>query len=334
MNKGDLILAKLGEINTELTEEFYNIINRRAKIRKTLINICTVTSCLLTVAAVSTAAAFAIIGNQEPAPVPPVEDTVLFEENDSLPAEEDTVETDETTDTEAAESETENTETADTETETVKTESTEAVTADTAPATEGFTESETVEVTEVVEVDLFGGEGKEDVASSTSGEESKRYVVSIIKRPQSVTLPSFEKFYTDENNFYYFPNSGDSRYVIVEYSDGTTQNVKAALYEGNISITDLDTYGIKYHTEKRVDRGPIKTIIDHSLTDGEEYMSGEFGFYKDYYYSYYFKQYKYHRIIVYFENGDEVKMKMALDEGSIDIEDLDRFGIEYYKKSN
>ena len=53
-------------------------------------------------------------------------------------------------------------------------------------------------------------------------------------------------FYQDETYAYFFPMSQMHEYVIVEYSDGTTQNVKEAFADGNITIEDLDRFGIVY----------------------------------------------------------------------------------------
>ena len=53
-------------------------------------------------------------------------------------------------------------------------------------------------------------------------------------------------FYEDENYRYVFEAWPMHEYIIVEYSDGTTQNVKEALEDGNITIADLDRFDIKY----------------------------------------------------------------------------------------
>ena len=56
----------------------------------------------------------------------------------------------------------------------------------------------------------------------------------------------YDVFYKDEEYYYYLPYSRMSEYVIVEYADGTTQNIKEALEAGNITIADLDRFNIEY----------------------------------------------------------------------------------------
>lgn len=56
----------------------------------------------------------------------------------------------------------------------------------------------------------------------------------------------YDIFYKDEECYYYLPFSRMSEYVIVEYADGTTQNIKEALEAGNITIADLDRFNIEY----------------------------------------------------------------------------------------
>ena len=57
---------------------------------------------------------------------------------------------------------------------------------------------------------------------------------------------AIDTFYRDETYEYNFPGQPMHKYVIVEYEDGTTQNVKEALADGKITITDLDRFDIKY----------------------------------------------------------------------------------------
>lgn len=321
MNKKNPIIDKLGEIDPKFTKEYYNVIKKRAVIRKSLINICSIVACLLVVTAISTATVYSILQNGDPVKKSPAKDTEPIEESTELTADDTT---------------------ADSCTET---------TADSIvscePETEGTVES-TEEITEIIEVDISTQpeteeiteiiEQTEEITESVENDlpetETEKHIVNIKVIPQSIVFPELEEFYKDDTNFYYFPYSNDSQYIIVEYSDGTSQNAKAAINEGYISISDLDTFGIKYYTQKRADRGPIKNIKDHSLTDGGEYQNVESLFYEDYFYSYYFNSDKERSVKVYFENGDEISVRRALSEGSIDIEDLDTYGIEYIKKPN
>lgn len=66
---------------------------------------------------------------------------------------------------------------------------------------------------------------------------------------------AFELFYTDDKYNYYFSNI-ISQYIIVEFDDGTKNNVKDALIDGQITISDLDKFEIQYSkTEKSVQPG-------------------------------------------------------------------------------
>ena len=66
---------------------------------------------------------------------------------------------------------------------------------------------------------------------------------------------ALELFYTDDRYNYYFSNI-ISQYIIVEFDDGTKNNVKDALTAGEITISDLDKFEIQYSkTEKSVQPG-------------------------------------------------------------------------------
>lgn len=54
-----------------------------------------------------------------------------------------------------------------------------------------------------------------------------------------------ELFWSDGCWDYYFP-SVRSEYVLVTFVDGRVKTVAAALAEGVIEISDLDTFGIDY----------------------------------------------------------------------------------------
>ena len=58
-------------------------------------------------------------------------------------------------------------------------------------------------------------------------------------------------FFEDDVYNYYFILWPMHEYIIVEYADGTTQNVKEALADGNITIQDLDRFGIEYMKEPK-----------------------------------------------------------------------------------
>ena len=66
---------------------------------------------------------------------------------------------------------------------------------------------------------------------------------------------ALELFYTDDRYNYYFSNI-ISQYIIVEFDDGTKNNVKDALTADEITISDLDKFEIQYSkTEKSVQPG-------------------------------------------------------------------------------
>lgn len=60
---------------------------------------------------------------------------------------------------------------------------------------------------------------------------------------------AFEEIYRDAEYIYYF-SVIKSKYVVVTYTDGTTANVKDALNAGDITLTDLDRFGIEYTKER------------------------------------------------------------------------------------
>lgn len=60
-----------------------------------------------------------------------------------------------------------------------------------------------------------------------------------------------EVFYEDDDYVYTFGENPMSHYIIVQYTDGSEQNVKDALDDGNIEISDLDTYGIRYNADSK-----------------------------------------------------------------------------------
>lgn len=61
---------------------------------------------------------------------------------------------------------------------------------------------------------------------------------------------ALELFYTDDRYNYYFSNI-ISQYIIVEFDDGTKNNVKDALIAGEITISDLDKFEIQYSKTKK-----------------------------------------------------------------------------------
>lgn len=56
-----------------------------------------------------------------------------------------------------------------------------------------------------------------------------------------------EKFYDDEENEYWF-GARKSAYIVVHYSNGTTENIRVALRSGRATLADLDRFGFQYYT--------------------------------------------------------------------------------------
>ena len=106
-------------------------------------------------------------------------------------------------------------------------------------------------------------ESKTDISDSDISETSKEVspeisevseeepFVIVDKRRGSDWSTSIDCFFEDEEYLYYFGLSPMHQYIIVEYADGTTQNVKEALEDGNITIEDLDRFGIGYMKEPK-----------------------------------------------------------------------------------
>ena len=83
---------------------------------------------------------------------------------------------------------------------------------------------------------------------SEVSEEEPFVIVDTRKETSGETdgLLDIDIIFEDEDYAYYFGSSLETSSIIVEYSDGTTQSVKEALADGNITITDLDRFGIRY----------------------------------------------------------------------------------------
>lgn len=77
-------------------------------------------------------------------------------------------------------------------------------------------------------------------------------IISDISFESDEPLPDInEVFYSDEKYVYQFPQGGKYKYVIVTYTDGTSENIKDALYSGRATISDLDRFGISYIKQKK-----------------------------------------------------------------------------------
>ena len=92
-------------------------------------------------------------------------------------------------------------------------------------------------------------EDSSNIAGEISQENSN--IIENTKQVTDIVLDgegfdtALENFYEDDEYIYQF-GAIMSYAITVYYSDGTTQNVKEALADGNIVITDLNKFGITY----------------------------------------------------------------------------------------
>lgn len=74
-------------------------------------------------------------------------------------------------------------------------------------------------------------------------------ISTITDNSDTFGIPEWnEIFYSDRAGFYMFFGKF-SEHIIVSYADGTTENVKDALRNGHIQISDLDKYDIEYYAQ-------------------------------------------------------------------------------------
>ena len=88
-------------------------------------------------------------------------------------------------------------------------------------------------------------------SSDETSEGSKENAFIIVDNRGDDWSDITDYFFQDDIYNYYFILWPMHEYIIVEYADGTTQNVKEALEDGNITIEDLDRFGIGYMKEPK-----------------------------------------------------------------------------------
>lgn len=154
--------------------------------------------------------------------------------------------------------------------------------------------------------------------------------IAYVKAPDVDVQPCHEVIYEDED-YYYTLGNLESQYYIVTHANGETQNIKEALAEGNITLADLDAYGVHYcKTEKNPadsESKEVERITDNS--SGRIVLTVEERFYEDYSHIYRFGNSVSQYITVTYTDGTEQNVKDALRDGHITVADLDRFGISY-----
>ena len=79
--------------------------------------------------------------------------------------------------------------------------------------------------------------------------EDPEFIIFDYRDTADVFDDALDEFFRDETYVYYFSATPMHEYVMVEYADGTTQNVKDALADGRITIADLDRFNIGYYKE-------------------------------------------------------------------------------------
>lgn len=94
------------------------------------------------------------------------------------------------------------------------------------------------------------GAVSDEKSESETDESDEISIVDIVCNFEGKYYASaLETIYMDET-YIYTLSSYCSQDIIVTYSDGTTQNVKEAIDDGNVTLADLDRFEIKY--SKRV----------------------------------------------------------------------------------
>lgn len=102
------------------------------------------------------------------------------------------------------------------------------------------------------------------------------------------------------------------------------------------SVPQIKAKGTKFSCSiSRVDIGGVVEIVD-TTKDIKDFMCAEMHqeFYSDENYAYYWDCIKDKYMIVRYESGFEETISSALKNGTINISDLDRYGISYIKDDN
>ena len=154
-----------------------------------------------------------------------------------------------------------------------------------------------------------------DTVDTSDSTESPSFPVYRLKEIESIVLDTkgypvaeaLESFYRDVHYVYYF-TSMVSEYVIVTYTDKSTENVKDALANLHIKISDLDRFGIEYH--KWVDDSVEKILLTSESGDDaiEPFYETENNVYQ-------FPRVMSHNVIVYYKDGTRENVKDALAAG-------------------
>lgn len=150
-------------------------------------------------------------------------------------------------------------------------------------------------------------------------------VTDIIDRTETeflATADALEGFWRDEEYIYYF-SSIKSHYIIVHYSDGTQLPIREAMSRGDVTVADLDRFGIGYWKEE------IVTAVGMECKEGV--LDALKLFWEDEKYKYYFPNYD-TEVTVLLSDGHSWPLHDALMDGIVTVDDLDRYGIRYYRE--
>lgn len=149
-------------------------------------------------------------------------------------------------------------------------------------------------------------------------------VVDIVDRTETealLTADALEGFWRDEEYTYSFA-SIKSHYIIVHYSDGTQLPIREAMARGDVTIGDLDRFGIGYYKEE------IVTAVGMECKMGV--LDAEKLFWSDEDYDYYFPNYD-TEVTVLLSDGHSWPLHDALMEGLVTVGDLEKYDIEYIR---
>ena len=128
---------------------------------------------------------------------------------------------------------------------------------------------------------LFGIQKPEIMPEPTEPDYDLKEIESIVLDTKGNAVPEAEEtFYQDAEYWYYF-SSTVSEYITVTYKDTTTENVKDALANRHIKISDLDRFGIEYFKTESNLEGIVNTTKFADDAIEEFYVDGEY-FYRFY----------------------------------------------------
>ena len=117
------------------------------------------------------------------------------------------------------------------------------------------------------------------ILGQTVPNDAIREIIDPTNDPNFAYDTAVEKIYEDKNTEY-FLSGLYSQYVIVQYADGTQEDIAAALNSGRATIADLDKFNIRYWAEPKptafaiaentvaeIGRGTLKAAVE--LTGGD-----------------------------------------------------------------